>query len=88
MANADFSLLGTVITVKSFPPRFAAMEGIPPHFEQQPGRYFVHEISVDWLSRVRLGVCAEPPVGVVVTAEYLDDHHVDFFDVKDLDIER
>lgn len=84
MANADFSLLGTVITVKSF----AAKEGIPPQFGQQPGRYFVHAVMVESYGLVELGLCDEPSPGEVVTSEYVDDHHVDFFDVKDLDIER
>lgn len=84
MATADFNLLGTVITVKSFAPK----EGLPPEFNYPPGRYFVHALMVESYGLIELGLCDEPLFGEVVDSDYVDDHHVDFFDLKELDIER
>jgi hypothetical protein len=84
MATADFNLLSTVITVKSFP----LHEGLPLELNYPPGRYFVHGLMVASYGKVELGLCDEPLTGEVVDSHYVDEHHVAYFDFEELDIER
>lgn len=79
---AIFRLLGSVVEVQRFPSR----PGFPESSRYQfpPGSYLISSVVFSCTGFVEVGLSKPPIAGDVIDEGYIDDFHIDYFDLDEL----